>query len=102
MIVVAIAIATIEIPVVVVVDLLSRQLSDYDDDENDDTTTNNNENRENLNLIIEQSKSDYRVAYSELQLCKQQITEMQSLKKRAMATLVHNFETYQETGQLPA
>lgn len=86
------------------IDSLSRQLTDYDDDENDGTNNNNdsnNENRENLMSTIEQSKSDYRVTYSELQLCKQQITEMQSLRKRAMAILVHNFEKYQETGKLP-
>ena len=81
------------------IDSLSRQLSDYHDDGENDN--DNNEDRENLMSTIEQSKSDYRIAFSELQLCKEQITEMQSLKKRAMATLVHNFETYQETGKLP-
>jgi len=83
------------------IDTLSRQLSDFDDDDDDgDDNGVNEESKGNITVTIEQAKSDYRVAYSELQLCKQQITEMQSLKKRAMATLVQHFEKYQETGLL--
>jgi len=81
------------------IDTLSRQLSDFDDEDDDDNGVNE-ESKGNITVTIEQAKADYRVAYSELQLCKQQITEMQSLKKRAMATLVQHFEKYQETGLL--
>jgi hypothetical protein len=82
------------------IDTLSRQLSDFDDDDDGDDNDVNEESKGNITVTIEQAKADYRVAYSELQLCKQQITEMQSLKKRAMATLVQHFEKYQETGLL--
>lgn len=84
------------------IDTLSRQLSDYDNDDTHEDGGDNgyNEDKDAIAVTLEQTKSDYRVAYSELQLCKEQITEMQSLKKRAMATLVFNFEKYQETGTL--
>jgi hypothetical protein len=85
------------------IDALSRQLSDYENEDGDGYSGDNNgynNDKDTIAVNIEQTKSDYRVAYSELQLCKEQITEMQSLKKRAMATLVGHFEKYIETGTL--
>lgn len=40
------------------------------------------------------AKKEYRIAHSELQICKSQVTELQSLKQRAMATLVQAYDEY--------
>jgi hypothetical protein len=37
----------------------------------------------------------FRSAHTEMKLCKDQIAETQSLKKRAMATLLHAFKDFQ-------
>ena len=50
---------------------------------------------DNLYRDLEQAKRAYRAAHKELQLCKEEIAETQSLKKRAMATLLQTYGEYE-------
>jgi len=49
-----------------------------------------------LKAELEEAKRSYRSAHMEMKLCKDQVTETQSLKKRAMASLLHAFTDYQQ------
>ena len=50
------------------------------------------ERRAYLQSQLDSAKMAYRGAHVEMQLCKKQITEAQTLKKRAMASLVSAFD----------
>lgn len=44
--------------------------------------------------LLDESKRNYRVAYQELQLCKAQIEEVQSLKQRALTAVLQAFNAF--------
>ncbi len=46
---------------------------------------------------LDAAKKSYRAAHHELQICKEQINEMQSLKKRAMSAMLTAFNEYVNT-----
>ena len=53
--------------------------------------------RKHLTHELEAAKRAYRGAHKELQLCKEQIAETQSLKKRAIASLLSAYAEYEKT-----
>lgn len=49
---------------------------------------------EDTKLKLDDVKRNYRTAYQEMQICKEQIEEMHSLKKRTMTALLTAFDAY--------
>ena len=62
--------------------------NDNNKNDHSDNTSDNNDNK--LKLIA--AKKDYRLASRELELCKIQISEIQSLKKMALSALLSAYE----------
>ena len=54
-----------------------------------------NDGREGSLVALEEAKRSYREIYEEMQLCKVQVQEMQTLKQKTMASLVTSFQQYQ-------
>ena len=54
-----------------------------------------------LQAALDEAKNDYRAGYMELQLCKRQINEASSLKKRAMSALVAAFDKIATSNRIP-
>lgn len=71
------------------IDQISAMLQEMDP--NDHATAGR---RENLLNSLEAVKAEYRALHMEMQLCKNQVTEAQALKKRAMASLVMAFDNF--------
>ena len=57
--------------------------------------------RASLQQQLDEAKLTYRAGYMELQLCKRQIAEAQTLKKRAMAGLVGAFDRLASSTRVP-
>ena len=97
-----------------VIDTLTSQLADLDlsfspisspvaEEGRDGGTESANEKavkRGELEGLLEEAKRSYRSAHTEMKLCKDQVAETQSLKKRAMASLLHHFAEYQAAMKL--
>lgn len=78
-----------------------RHKGDNDDADEDNTEVNGSEASqltaqqiEEQQVLLDESKRNYRVAYQELQLCKAQIEEVQSLKQRALTAVLQAFNAY--------
>eukprot|EP01038_Epipyxis_sp_PR26KG_P008944 gene8944-12061_t len=91
------------------IDDYEKQINDinhiiYNNDNNNNNDTDNKNNKNNmilnekllsLQVLLDTSKKTYRSAHNELKLCKDQINETQSLKKRSMTALLNAFAEYE-------
>ncbi len=76
------------------IDSLNTQVSDISVSQEDIIDEAREEQKIALQAQLEGAKKAYRSAHNELKLCKDQIAETQSLKKRAMTTLLNTFHDY--------
>jgi hypothetical protein len=77
------------------IERLNQELSMLDgkeDDNNNDIIKEKNE----INILLKEAATNYKIAMQEMKLCKQELTETESLKKRVISTLVRSFELYQQ------
>lgn len=71
------------------IDELQDMLNENEENDGD------NDGREGSLVALEEAKRSYREMYEEMQLCKVQVQEMQTLKQKTMASLVTSFQQYQ-------
>ena len=66
-------------------------------DEIQDVITKTDEGSHDAKLLaaLDEAKRGYREIFEEMQLCKEQVKEMQTLKQRTMSTLINSFQQYQ-------
>jgi hypothetical protein len=70
--------------------------NDYNDNDNNTDELEIDKKTEKLQKEVITAKKTYRTAHEELKICKEQIAETQSLKKRAMTTLLNAFCEYEK------
>ena len=77
-----------------IIDNLTSELSQFEDVDRSD---GNRQVIKDIEIALDDAKRSYRSAHNEFQLCKEQITETQSLKKRAMVSLLNAFSEYENS-----
>lgn len=71
------------------IERLNQELSMLDGKDDDNS-------KNEINILLQEAAANYKIAMQEMKLCKQELTETESLKKRVISTLVRSFELYQQ------